>query len=131
MRVSVQCDSQQFAYRPNRSAQDALICLTDYIISHTDARPANYARCLFIDFSSAFNTLRPSVLVETLQRLEVDGNIIGRLKSFFTNRKQIVITRESGSAWSTINVGTAQGSVIRSEERRVGKECRSRWSPYH
>ena len=30
----------------------------------------------------------------------------------------------------------AQGSLIptllcRSEERRVGKECRSRWSPYH
>ena len=25
--------------------------------------------------------------------------------------------------------GTGSGS--RSEERRVGKECRSRWSPYH
>ena len=23
------------------------------------------------------------------------------------------------------------GGVGRSEERRVGKECRSRWSPYH
>ena len=23
------------------------------------------------------------------------------------------------------------GSTTRSEERRVGKECRSRWSPYH
>ena len=23
------------------------------------------------------------------------------------------------------------GSSSRSEERRVGKECRSRWSPYH
>src|SRR2546430_5130186 len=23
------------------------------------------------------------------------------------------------------------GSPLRSEERRVGKECRSRWSPYH
>ena len=23
------------------------------------------------------------------------------------------------------------GSSLRSEERRVGKECRSRWSPYH
>ena len=23
------------------------------------------------------------------------------------------------------------GKAIRSEERRVGKECRSRWSPYH
>src|SRR3712207_7038519 len=22
-------------------------------------------------------------------------------------------------------------SMVRSEERRVGKECRSRWSPYH
>ena len=22
-------------------------------------------------------------------------------------------------------------SISRSEERRVGKECRSRWSPYH
>ena len=23
------------------------------------------------------------------------------------------------------------GGMLRSEERRVGKECRSRWSPYH
>ena len=23
------------------------------------------------------------------------------------------------------------GFPVRSEERRVGKECRSRWSPYH
>src|SRR5256884_8307665 len=26
---------------------------------------------------------------------------------------------------------TPAGAVARSEERRVGKECRSRWSPYH
>ena len=25
----------------------------------------------------------------------------------------------------------AQSPQVRSEERRVGKECRSRWSPYH
>ena len=25
----------------------------------------------------------------------------------------------------------SDGQVLRSEERRVGKECRSRWSPYH
>ena len=24
-----------------------------------------------------------------------------------------------------------ENNEIRSEERRVGKECRSRWSPYH
>ena len=30
------------------------------------------------------------------------------------------------TVWITINCGK-----FRSEERRVGKECRSRWSPYH
>src|SRR3712207_9262386 len=37
--------------------------------------------------------------------------------------------------WRTILplvVASAAGSALgRSEERRVGKECRSRWSPYH
>ena len=28
-------------------------------------------------------------------------------------------------------VAAAHGTSVRSEERRVGKECRSRWSPYH
>ena len=30
-------------------------------------------------------------------------------------------------------IGIIDGSIVcvRSEERRVGKECRSRWSPYH
>ena len=28
-------------------------------------------------------------------------------------------------------ISTLLGWIIRSEERRVGKECRSRWSPYH
>src|SRR5256886_13512785 len=32
---------------------------------------------------------------------------------------------------SVKNVGNAQAVFSRSEERRVGKECRSRWSPYH
>ena len=30
-----------------------------------------------------------------------------------------------------IGANTAIFSFMRSEERRVGKECRSRWSPYH
>src|SRR5256884_3737235 len=33
---------------------------------------------------------------------------------------------------STVLVGKVKsGAFVRSEERRVGKECRSRWSPYH
>src|SRR5690349_20154631 len=32
----------------------------------------------------------------------------------------LAVTHDGGSTWK-----------VRSEERRVGKECRSRWSPYH
>ena len=31
----------------------------------------------------------------------------------------------------TATPATAEPTYERSEERRVGKECRSRWSPYH
>ena len=32
---------------------------------------------------------------------------------------------------SDIDIAVTGGDFARSEERRVGKECRSRWSPYH
>ena len=31
----------------------------------------------------------------------------------------------------TMELGSGKIKPKRSEERRVGKECRSRWSPYH
>src|SRR5476649_1842541 len=36
----------------------------------------------------------------------------------------------SGS-YEAFELGLGEPIAIRSEERRVGKECRSRWSPYH
>ena len=38
-----------------------------------------------------------------------------------------------GRAWARphASLECTKGSHCRSEERRVGKECRSRWSPYH
>ena len=33
--------------------------------------------------------------------------------------------------WETRAICEIMNTGIRSEERRVGKECRSRWSPYH
>src|SRR5215475_15799063 len=45
------------------------------------------------------------------------------------------ISRTSPDDWRTNKarppVGAASVVSARSEERRVGKECRSRWSPYH
>ena len=33
--------------------------------------------------------------------------------------------------FEVIDVFEMEDNTFRSEERRVGKECRSRWSPYH
>src|SRR5258708_29730107 len=37
----------------------------------------------------------------------------------------------SCSATASITIAEPSALSARSEERRVGKECRSRWSPYH
>jgi len=37
----------------------------------------------------------------------------------------------SGAEYPRATVGKFLAIRTRSEERRVGKECRSRWSPYH
>ena len=43
-----------------------------------------------------------------------------------------VHTNEPGNAiQAALKLGYLTNMKIRSEERRVGKECRSRWSPYH
>src|SRR2546430_17506860 len=45
--------------------------------------------------------------------------------------------RTLAEAWTPFDITLSRiaifpvTNVIRSEERRVGKECRSRWSPYH
>ena len=41
------------------------------------------------------------------------------------------IRRMSAVKIITADTYDDEGYPIRSEERRVGKECRSRWSPYH
>src|ERR1043166_7044605 len=40
-------------------------------------------------------------------------------------------TQKDRDLCAIVNWRAAEKAVARSEERRVGKECRSRWSPYH
>ena len=59
----------------------------------------------------------------------------GTFKSLFgtpiINQPQVAILGVGVIEKKPAVMETPEGDVIRSEERRVGKECRSRWSPYH
>ena len=48
-----------------------------------------------------------------------------------TSGNNVNNARQLGRGFKSLHVGGVQFTLFRSEERRVGKECRSRWSPYH
>ena len=58
----------------------------------------------------------------------------GSFYHFFPSKRDLVLAviDEFAEDWANGFVAEAfDPSLPRSEERRVGKECRSRWSPYH
>ena len=65
---------------------------------------------------------------------EILQNIKDLRNSVKTNEIRCFLSNEADSLDSYIEIHAGAGgteSQDRSEERRVGKECRSRWSPYH
>src|SRR5690242_20863285 len=46
-------------------------------------------------------------------------------------RAEALAAHARGGVEGADQLGGADVLEVRSEERRVGKECRSRWSPYH
>jgi hypothetical protein len=59
-------DPLQFAYHPNRSTDYVISIALHTALSHLDKRNT-YVRMLFIDYSSAFNTIVPSKLNNKLK----------------------------------------------------------------
>ena len=64
--------------------------------------------------------------VATIGNTEIS---IEQFSQFYNDRLQ-QLGRQAGRP-ITPDEARARGLDRRSEERRVGKECRSRWSPYH
>ena len=56
----------------------------------------------------------------------IDRERLARGWSEYTLAENSGLTQSTLSTWRRRNL-----QPNRSEERRVGKECRSRWSPYH
>src|ERR1051326_6973731 len=70
--------------------------------------------------------VRQTVECRLVARLPIDQDI-----RLYQVAKHQLDRQGTGSAPAQAGDDALTGPKVRSEERRVGKECRSRWSPYH
>ena len=63
-------------------------------------------------------------------RIKLTKSLIGSKQDQIATAHSLGL-RKIGNETVQPNNDATQGKIKRSEERRVGKECRSRWSPYH
>ncbi|KAK3558345.1 hypothetical protein QTP86_017245 [Hemibagrus guttatus] len=84
-------------------------------LTHLDNKDT-YVRMLFIDFSSAFNTIIPQHLIEKLSLLGLNTSlcnwILDFLTDFLTGRPQSVRIGNSLSSTTTLNTGAPLGCVL-------------------
>ena len=109
--VSPFLDPMQFAYRKNRGVEDAVLILLHKLYSHLDTMKT-YTRSIFIDFSSAFNTLIPHLLTRKLSNLNVHPQLIMIIQDFLLCRCQQVKIGKLISCVRSISTGVPQGCVL-------------------
>ncbi|KAI4876751.1 hypothetical protein NFI96_007079, partial [Prochilodus magdalenae] len=104
-------DPLQFAYRPNRSGDDAISTTLHLALTHLDNRDT-YVRMLFIDFSSAFNTIIPQHLIGKLNLLGLNTSLSNWILDFLTGRPQSVRIGRNTSSTTMLSTGAPQGCVL-------------------
>lgn len=109
--VKPQLDPNQFAYKAKRGTEDAVACLLHSLLQHLES-PGNYARLLFIDFSSAFNTIQRHQMIRKLQHLHVPPLLIHWVHNFLSDRPQSTRVGSTTSSSSITNTGAPQGCVL-------------------
>ncbi len=105
-------DPLQFAYRPNRSADDAISQILHSSLTHINSKSGNYVRLLFIDYSSAFNTIVPTKLAVKLSDLGLNTSLCDWIQDFLTARPQVGKMGQFTSNSITLNIGAPQGCVL-------------------
>ena len=102
-------DPFQFAYQQGKSVEDAILTFTTSIYKHLET-PKAYARVLFVDFSSAFNTILPHLLVSKLIDMKCNSFLISWILDFLTNRPQYVRLRNENVDISSSTLHTSTGA---------------------
>lgn len=109
--IPTDLDSLQFAYRANRSTEDAVSITLHTALTHLQ-QPNTYARMLFVDFSSAFNTVIPDKLVLKLHAVGLPVSLCHWIRDFLTSRPQVVRIGNKTSSPLVLSTGTPQGCVL-------------------
>ena len=104
-------DPYQFAYRAKRSTDDAICSALHPALTHLDKKDS-YVRMLFIDFSSAFNTIIPQQLICKLDKLGLSTSLCNWLLDFLSQRPQAVRVGNNISSSITLSTGAPQGCVL-------------------
>ncbi len=104
-------DPLQFAYRPNRSTDDAISSTLHLALTHLENKDS-YVRMLFIDFSSAFNTIIPQQLINKLNLLGLNNSLCNWILDVLTRRPQSVRVGHNTSSTTTLSTGAPQGCVL-------------------
>ncbi|KAK1793032.1 hypothetical protein P4O66_001740 [Electrophorus voltai] len=105
-------DPLQFAYRHNLSTDDAIAHLLHTTLTHLDEGRGNYVKMLFVDYSSAFNTIMPSLLTTKLEDLGLHTSLCDWITNFLTDRPQSVRVGNCASSTLTLSTGAPQGCVL-------------------
>ncbi|KAK3548153.1 hypothetical protein QTP70_004854 [Hemibagrus guttatus] len=90
---------------------DAIITTLHLSLTHL-VNKDTYVRMLFIDFSSAFNTIIPQHLTEKLSLLGINTSLCKWILDFLTGRPQSVWIGNSTSSTTTLNTGAPQGCML-------------------
>ncbi len=104
-------DPLQFAYRPNCSTDDAMSSTLHLALTHLENKDS-YFRMLFIDFSSAFNTIIPQQLINKLNLLGLNNSLCNWILDFLSGRPQSVCVGRNTSSTTTLSTGSPQGCVL-------------------
>ncbi len=97
-------DPLQFAYRSNRSTDDAIAFTLHTALSHLENKNT-FVRMLFVDYSSALNTIVPATLVVKLQTLGLNRSLCSWILDFLTGRSQVVRMGNNSSSPLILNTG--------------------------
>ncbi|CAB0044040.1 unnamed protein product [Trichogramma brassicae] len=104
-------DPHQFGFRPEHSAQTAILDLTEAIRHAIDKHKVSLV--VSFDFSKAFDSIPHTLIIKKLRLIGCTASAIDWFASYLSGRSQAIrLSDEPCSSFMTTTAGVPQGSVL-------------------